>query len=150
LVSAANRNGIQLISVVFDSTYMWNDSIALLNYGFPQLKPIELVKKGSVVQSINVSSGKKDTLQLKALDTIIIPVADGERDKFTTEIAAPSKITATIHKGDHVGKIKVLYDGKEIASTDLIAAETIDKKSFFSLIWQKIFLTMNYLKQTFV
>lgn len=150
LVSAANRNGIQLISVVFDSTYMWNDSIALLNYGFPQLKPIELVKKGSVVQSINVSSGKKDTLQLKALDTIIIPVADGERDKFTTEIAAPSKITATIHKGDHVGKIKVLYDGKEVASTDLIAAETIDKKSFFSLIWQKIFLTMNYLKQTFV
>lgn len=40
LVSAAKRDGVQLIVVVLDALYMWNDSIALLDYGFKQVKRI--------------------------------------------------------------------------------------------------------------
>lgn len=139
LVSGAERGGMQLISVVLDSTYMWNDSIALLNYGFPQLTMQEMVKKGTVLKTIRVSSGNTDTLQLKAASSLSVPVYFGERDKFKTEIEAPDKISAAVHKGDRVGTIKVYYEGTEVAATDLVAAETIEKKSFFAYLWTKLF-----------
>lgn len=37
LVSAARRNGVLLIAVVLDALYMWDDSIAMLDYGFQQM-----------------------------------------------------------------------------------------------------------------
>jgi len=150
LVSAAERDGIEIVAVVLDSTYMWNDSIALLDYGFPQLHSLEVVKKGAVLKTVNVIAGKKASLPLKADASLNIPVAAGERDKFTTEITVPDKISASVHKGDHVGKVKILYEGREIGSANLVATESIEKKSFFSALWQKLFFAMSYLKQTLV
>lgn len=148
LVSAAKRNGVQLISVVFDSTYMWNDSIALLNYGFPHIEPVGILKQGDVLKTVKVIAGKQAVLALEADEDIIIPVAKGERNKFETVIEAPAKVKATIHKGERVGSVKILYEGKEVAAANLVAAESIEKKSFFSAIWQKLFFAMNCLKGT--
>ena len=148
LVSAANRNGVQLVSVVLDSEFMWNDSIALLDYGFPQVQPVDVLKKGEVVKTVEVVSGKKSSLDLKADAPIRIPVVDGERSKFKTIVEVPNQVSASIHQGDPVGRVKIMYEDREVAAANLVAAESIDKKSFFSLLRQKLFFTMNYLKST--
>ena len=148
LVSAANRNGVQLVSVVLDSEFMWNDSIALLDYGFPQVQPVDVLKKGEVVKTVEVVSGKKSSLDLKADAPIRIPVVDGERSKFKTIVEVPNQVSASIHQGDPVGRVKIMYEDREVAAANLVAAESIDKKSFFLLLRQKLFFTMNYLKST--
>ena len=44
LVSAAKRGDVQLVAVVLDSLFMWHDSVALLDYGFANVKPVPVKK----------------------------------------------------------------------------------------------------------
>jgi len=48
LISGAKRGNIQLVAVVLDSLFMWQDSVALLDYGFANVKPLP-TKKVEVV-----------------------------------------------------------------------------------------------------
>lgn len=139
---------MQLVSVVLDSEFMWNDSIALLDYGFPRVQPVDVLHKGDIVKTVDVISGKKSSLELKADALIRIPVVEGEHSKFKTVVEAPNQVSASIHQGDPVGRVKVMYEDREVAAANLVAAESIEKKSFFSLLRQKLFFTMNYLKST--
>jgi len=148
LVSAAKRNGVQLIAVVLDSEYMWNDSIALLDYGFKNIQPMNLFKKKDIVKTVHVVSGKKDVIQLVTDGDIDIPIVEGEQDKFKTLIDVPERIYAPVGKGDPVGKVKIMYDGKEVASVNLIAKESVEKRSFFSTVYQTLSLAVSYIKNT--
>ena len=55
LVSGAKKDGLQLVAVVLDSVYMWNDSIKLLDYGFAHVEPDTIVKEGDTVGYANVA-----------------------------------------------------------------------------------------------
>jgi D-alanyl-D-alanine carboxypeptidase (penicillin-binding protein 5/6) len=134
LVSAAKRNDIQLIAVVLDSEYMWNDSIALLNYGFENIGMKTFLRKGELGRSINVESGKKKTVKLQIDENLAAPVADGEKKEFETVIDVPDKIAAPVYKGQKIGKAKLLYKGEAISETELKAAEDVEIKSFFRTV----------------
>ncbi len=137
LVAAARRNGIQLITVVLDSVYMWNDSIAMLNYGFDKVHLVQLADKGKVLKTVQVLSGNQKHLQLKTAEAVKIPVTDTtELEKFSQVVNAPERVSASVHEGDIIGKLSVRYEGREVATVDLIAAETIEKKSFFALLYE--------------
>ena len=129
---------------------MWNDSIALLDYGFMNIQPVNLFKKKDIVKTVHVVSGKKDTIQLITDNDVDIPVAEGEQDKFQTIIDVPERIYAPIGKGDPVGKVKIMYDGKEVASANLIAKESVERRSFFSTVYQTISMAVSYIKNTLV
>jgi D-alanyl-D-alanine carboxypeptidase (penicillin-binding protein 5/6) len=111
---------------------------------------LNLFKKKDIVKTVHVVSGKKDVIQLVADSDVDIPVADGEKDKFQTLIDAPERIYAPVGKGDPVGKVKIMYNGKEVASANLIAKESVDKRSFFSTVYQTISLAVSYIKNTLV
>ena len=63
VVTAAERDGVQLIAVVLDGAYMWNDSIAMLDYGFRHIESREFVKKGEKLASIPVAGGEQDSVR---------------------------------------------------------------------------------------
>ena len=44
-------DNIRLVAVVLDSDQMWDDSKALLNFGFSKLRPVELFKKGDILKT---------------------------------------------------------------------------------------------------
>lgn len=138
LVAAANRDGVQLITVVLDSLYMWNDSIAMLNYGFSQVQTKRLVPKGTIVQSVDVTAGKRAQLSLETQEDLDIPVFDGEELPVTQVYKGPTKIDFPVEKGRVIGELVVLYDGREIASTPLAAAESVGRKSFFLMLYQEV------------
>lgn len=138
LVSAANRDGIQLITVVLDSEYMWDDSIKLLDYGFSQLKQVPVITKGDILKTVKVNEGKVGDIKLLAANEIILPMAENERDKFTTVIESPNKVNAPIANGQKLGTVKVLYNNVEVASTDLIADQPVERKSFFGMLWGSV------------
>ena len=135
LVSAAKRNGIQLIAVVFDSLYMWNDSIAMLNYGFQNIEPVTVVKKGSKAAAVPVRGGSKKMVDLVAEDSVVLPKCKTDRDKYYVKYDVPDSLNAGIHRGDVVGNEIILYNGKQVASVSLIASESIERKSLFRLIY---------------
>lgn len=138
LVSAARRDGMQLVAVVLDSYYMWNDSIALLDYGFQNAHPKTLVKKGEVVAKVDVADGNHDELELVAAESLVAVEKTGETAKVERKVEVPREVAAPIKKGDVIGKVVCYYDGKAQGSIYLLAAQDVEYYSF----WDNLLKTL--------
>lgn len=137
LVSAAKRDGVQLVAVVLDSYYMWNDSIALLDYGFSNVSSEKIIRGGEVVKNLPVVSGHKKNIPVKTENDIVMPIFKNNND-YKIEYELPKYLSAPIKKGETVGQVKIILDGKEVAQTNLIAAEGDRQKSFFKMLWDNL------------
>ena len=138
LVSGAKRDGIQLVTVVLDSETMWDDSIALLNFAFTQVKPEAIFNQDDIFKTIHVANGKSEVVKLIASSDLIIPVSENDKDEFSTIVDAPNKIEAPVVKGQKIGVVRVLYQNEEFSTTDLVADENIERKSLFSTLADSI------------
>lgn len=137
LVAAARRNGVQLIAVVLDAERMWDDAAAMLDYGFSRMHPFKMVSKGDILKTVRVTGGKSGYVALVAADDVVVPIMDDGQDKFTTEIETTS-VKAPVRAGQKLGRVKVMYAGREVASTDLVARESVEKKSLFGSVWTSL------------
>lgn len=134
LVSAANRNGVQLIAVVLDSLYIWNDSIALLDYGFSNVENEAIVRADETAATLPIVSGRKKSMKVKTVDELIMPTFKDDETAYNLEYDLPSYLKAPIKKGDAVGRVHVLCDGKEVAQTEVVATADVEQKSFFKML----------------
>ena len=137
LVSAAKRDGIQIIAVVLDSEYMWNDSILLLDYGFNNVKFEKLVKAGEVVKNIPVMSGRKKSVQVKTTGEIVMPIF-GNDEPYEVVYDLPKVLNAPIEDGQKVGRVRIMYGDKEAASSNIVATADVERKSFFRWFIERI------------
>ncbi len=139
LVTSAKQNGVQLIAVVLDSLYIWNDSIFLLDYGFGRVSSQTLIQPGEVVKTLPITSGRRKSMQVKTAGEIIMPVFAGDDNAYEIVYDLPESLTAPITSGETIGKIRVvLPDGREAASVDVVTTVDVEQKSFFRLILNKI------------
>ncbi|HWR45256.1 D-alanyl-D-alanine carboxypeptidase family protein [Sporomusa sp.] len=149
LVSAAQRNGTQLVVVVLDSEYMWDDSIKLLDYGFTQLKQVPVINRGDILKTVKINEGKTGDVKLISTNDITVPMADNEHDKYSTVIDAPNKLDAPVTSGQKLGTVKVMYNNIEVASADLVADRSVDRKSFFGLLWGSVWGFLTFVIRNF-
>lgn len=133
VVCAAKRNGIQLISVVLDGLYMWNDSIILLDYGFDNVSTETLVKSDEVIKTLPIISGRRKSMPVKTAGEIIVPIFKNH-DAYEIQYDMPEVLNAPITNGEAIGKVRVIIDGKEIATTDIVTTADVEQKSFFRLL----------------
>ncbi len=139
LVTAAKQNGVQLIAVVLDSLYIWNDSIFLFDYGFGRVSSQTLIQPGEVVKTLPITSGRRKSMQVKTAGEIIMPVFAGDDNAYDIVYDLPETLTAPITSGETIGKIRVvLPDGREAAAVDVVTTADVEQKSFFRLILNKI------------
>ena len=139
LVTAAKQNGVQLIAVVLDSLYIWNDSIFLLDYGFGRVSSQTLIQPGEVVKTLPIISGRRKSMQVKTAGEIIMPVFAGDDNAYEIVYDLPETLTAPIKSGETIGKIRVILpDGQEAASVDVVTTLDVEQKSFFRLVLNKI------------
>ena len=61
-------------------------------------------------------------------DSILVKIVEG---------TMPESVDAPVKKGEVIGKAAVYYAGQEIARTDIVAAETIER-NIFLFVWAKI------------
>jgi len=50
----------------------------------------------------------------------------------------PEHVRAPIREGETEGTLRVMLDGRQVASTPLVAVESIEQKSFFLAVWNMI------------
>ena len=134
LVSAAKRGNTQLIAVVLDADFMWQDSMALLNYGFNHLGEKTVVKAGTVVDTVRIRYGQSGVAQAVIRDDIVVPVSRSSRDALQIIVDVAKNIYAPVAAGQSVGVVKVLYHNREVAASELILTESIEQKSLFDRI----------------
>ncbi len=134
LVGAAEREGLTLISVTLGAPDDWNDHKKMLDYGFDRYEKDELAAAGAFAVPLPIAGGTAEYVMAanKNAVSVLLP---RNFNAVTTRIETNRPLYAPVKEGDTVGTVVWLYDGKEIASSPLVALNTVNspqkKFSFF-------------------
>ncbi|HHU33280.1 MAG: D-alanyl-D-alanine carboxypeptidase family protein [Zhaonellaceae bacterium] len=137
LVSTVQKDNLRLIGVVMGVEQTgghFSESIKLYNWGFALFKYEQLFSEGQIVTTTKVSKGKTQEVPLVAAKKIgTIVKKDNGEIKIEPIIKVPSYIPAPIKKGDKVGLVEILANGKLVNTIDLLAGDSVEKASFLNI-----------------
>ena len=126
LVSAAEKDGMQLIAVVLNHADMWNDSIGLLDYGFQNYKMRNLITKEPILCKVN--NGRYDVVMLQAQNTFAYPLTDREFQNIKISYEIPNSLTAPVKRGEIVGKVQIHLYNHLLFEADLYTIQAVNKR----------------------
>jgi len=87
-----------------------------------------------VLGKAEISKGSEKNIEAVTSERISILTKKGEDIKNIEEkIKLKENIKAPIQKGDEVGTLKLVQDGKTLVKTKLVANETVEKASWWQL-----------------
>ncbi|WP_235929928.1 D-alanyl-D-alanine carboxypeptidase family protein [Chengkuizengella marina] len=146
----AERDGIRLISVVLNTDSRlarFEETRKLLDYGFNNFEIKTVVAAKSElddIKAVPVKKGIELEVGIQTETGMELVVEKGESMEnvlFETTILPEEDLIAPIQQGDVVGTLKVKYDKLPQpfeASINLIAAEDVEKASWFRLLLRAI------------
>jgi len=130
LSASATRDNLSLIAVVMRApspTERVSNAKTLLDYGFSNYEYLSLSKSNQIVQNVNVQKGITNNVNLVYEKDTGSIIKKGTSSNITNEIQINNNITAPINKGTCLGTVNFFLDTELIASTNLIADESIKK-----------------------
>ncbi|MGI5859175.1 MAG: D-alanyl-D-alanine carboxypeptidase family protein [Tepidanaerobacteraceae bacterium] len=141
LVASADKEDVQLLSVILGTHNHFADSCTLLDFGFNNYKLTPLISKNKYCTTVKVESGSSDEVDLMTKDDISLALMENEIVKLN--LIVPKSIKAPVFKEEQIGELQV-YVGRDLAcSTSLIAMSNIDIKKYtyilykFFRVWMK-------------
>ena len=141
LVASSNREGMRLISVIMGTKSQQaraDQSRELLNWGFGHFTTVTKAPAGQFVSKLPVWFGEADEVELETGDNLQILTSKTQKNKITTVVDIPESLEAPIKKGQEVGKMMAVIDGKAVASVPIIATNDIEQSGFMSRTWEHI------------
>lgn len=123
LVSAARRNGMQLIGVVLNCYNMWQTSANMLEKAFKGYTSVELVKPNQPLFSVNNGSACVD---LQVNEEIRYPIAQGESLDFSFTVRPDTHLRAPLAKGQNIGTLQVYHGNRLIFSSKLSTMNAVN------------------------
>lgn len=138
LVSAAERDGITLISVTLDAPDDWNDHANMLDYGFANTAKVLLDDTG-LTGTIACVGSETGRLQVKGSTAGYVSVWKNQVDQIEKTICLPRFVYASVSEGETVGYVGYYLDGKKIGSVDIVAAESVSYQEKEKGFFEKIF-----------
>lgn len=143
LMASAKRGDQRLISVVMGSSSENQravDAQALLNWGFRFYETHTLYGTGKAVARQKVWKGAVDEVQLGLAQPLLVTVPRGKYDRLKPMMDVPKTLVAPIAKGQKIGTVRVMLDGKQIAQRPLVALVAIEKGGFFKRLWHELLM----------
>lgn len=133
LVSAAERDGVMLIAVTINAPDDWSDHKALLDYGFSTLEYCEPLKRADTKISVPVVNSRVSEITASPESDFSLIKRKSEEIKLVYDF--PNYLVAPIKKGESIGRIRLLKNGKCIAEIPILADTDAEKiKTFFEKI----------------
>lgn len=135
LSATAERDGMGLCAVVLgvpDTDARFSECAAMLDYGYENFKINGVLDEGSVEGKIKVKRGKKKEVAA-VLKNGLTAVTSAKSKAPEKKVELYEKVTAPIKKGDPLGKVSFVDDGKVICTAELVAAEDIERIGFFGI-----------------
>ena len=141
LTATAKKNNVRLIAVVMneESASARNAEISsMLDYGFAKIKTVEIANKDTIIKKIEIDKAKDKFVELVPIETISIVKQKTEQVGEITYDVKLDKVKAPIKKGDVVGKLIVMEDGKKIKESNLTVNKDVEEASFIELYLKNI------------
>ena len=140
LVASSNREGMRLISVIMGTKSQQaraDQSRELLNWGFGHFTTVTKAPAGQFVSKVHVWFGESDEIEVATGDNLQILTSKTQKNKITTVVDIPENLEAPIKKGQEIGKMMAVIDGKAVASVPIIATSDVEQSGFMSRTWQR-------------
>lgn len=125
LVSSAERKGRRIVAATIDDPDDWADHAAFLEQGFSGYTEQLLLRKGTVVGSVDVMGGTGERVQILAAEDYSYPIAEGETVQFA--LPGPGFVYAPVVEGASAGWVYALIGGNAIGKIPTVYGETIEK-----------------------
>jgi len=143
LMASAKRGDQRLVSVVMGSTsekQRADDSQALLNWGFRFFETHKLYDVSKVIAQQKVWKGAVDQVQLGVAQPLLVTVPRGKYNQLKPMMDVPKQLIAPIAKGQKIGTVKVMLDGKVVAQRPLVAISAVEQGGFFKRLWDEFWM----------
>jgi len=138
LVFSAEREEHAIVGVVLNCPDMWNDAMALMDYGFENYEWKTFVTEGQTIRQIGVHQGMQERVEVIAQKSISVPLRRDEQNAVQLRLQCPDQLSAPVMAGQVVGTLEVHCDGRLMGSTPLLAAQTVLKKDYLHYLWRLI------------
>lgn len=121
LVSAAEREGMQIVCVVLNCGPMFDDCMSLMSAAFDNYKMTEILTAQKHVGAVPVVCGRQPYVRVYTYNPLYYPLRDGEAAEIRCVSETPEKITAPVKKDQKIGEVKI-YLGNRLLFTEAICA----------------------------
>lgn len=138
LAGTAKRGNMRLIAVVINgesSESRFADVSSAFNYGFDNYSSkAALDNKKELSIRAKIEKGLKKDVKIIPENDVYVFSKKNEKQDITVDFEPYEKIKAPIKKGDKVGTLTVYSGGVETGRTNALAAETVNKKTYFDYV----------------
>ena len=143
LVSAAERDGVELIAVTLNAPDDWDDHEGLLDYGFSRYRSVELCSADTCFYTLPVGGGEGErSVGLFCRETLTVTLP-ADSTAISCAVEAERFAYAPVRSGEICGYVRFFCDtdgdgrAETIAEAALYADATVEKAPKASL-WTRI------------
>ncbi|MFC4800666.1 D-alanyl-D-alanine carboxypeptidase family protein [Neobacillus sp. GCM10023253] len=137
LTATAQKDGMRVIAVVFGAPTSKDRNAQvtkMLDYAFSQYQTHPVYKRNQTIGEAKVSKGQDKTVKAVTSEPLSLLTKKGEKTKDVKQkITLEKKLKAPVQKGDRVGTIKLIKDGKVVLESPLVAKSTVQEAGWWTL-----------------
>lgn len=145
LISSAKRDGVRRISVVLGApsdAARATESQKLLNYGFQYFDTSLVYKQGASISQLKVWKGAENQVASTVASDLYLTLPKGQYANVKAVIASTQPLIAPIKKGQIIGNVKFMLNGKMIDQRNLVSAKSIEGAGILGRAWDTIKLLL--------
>jgi len=101
-----------------------------LNWGFSNYKSYTPQVDKKLLTDVNILYGVKDKIKPVVDKSKSILIKNSTEEKIKQDISLALDVEAPVEKGQILGTVTVLLEGKKLETINLIAPESVEKLSF--------------------
>jgi len=139
ITATAARDGTRMIAVVLgakNDAMRTAETTRLLSLGFNTYKTVTLATAGQVLaKRLKVKKGKSPDVGLKYASDLRVSVKNDQASQVVFADELPEQVEAPVQEGTPLGKATARLGDRVLGQVDILAAETIEKASF----WKRLF-----------
>lgn len=141
LTATAKRDNMRLITVVMgetDTNKRSSDTTKMLDYGFNIYMVRNIIDEDIVIDKIQVELGNELTVDVVSKETITILNKKSDNVRNITYEVDIDEVTAPVKKGEKIGTINIIEDGKIISSVDATVKNDVEKANIFVIFLRNL------------
>ena len=129
LSATAERGGLRLIAVVLGvpkSQTRFDEARAMMDYGFANYARVQVAQAGDLLgRRVKVSMGARDGVDAALGKGLSMLLKNGQQSRLSFEAALPEALNAPVRAGQEIGEVRLLLDGRTIATLPAVAAQDV-------------------------
>ncbi len=129
LSATAERGGLRLIAVVLGvpkSQTRFDEARAMMDYGFANYARVQVAQAGDLLgMRVKVSMGARDEVDAALGKGLSMLLKNGQQSRLSFEAALPETLNAPVRAGQEIGEVRLLLDGRTIATLPAVAAQDV-------------------------